>query len=66
MFSESVSLALGLASVENGFQAIEGVHKATGVNIPVGLKNLEAKPVLHNNCIEVDEMKKVVAKSLGL
>ena len=65
-FAESVAKAIGYNQCKDGFEYVKEVYKNTGVRVPKGLENLEEKPILHTGVVDVPEMKKAVAQSLGL
>ena len=65
-FAESVAKAIGYDQCKDGFEYVKEVFKNTGVKIPKGLENLEEKPILHTGVVDVADMKKAVANSLGL
>lgn len=63
-FADSVAAALGMDQCANGFEYVKAVNEKTGVKIPVGLKDLENKPVRHTGVLDVDEMPKSVKECL--
>lgn len=74
-FAESVAKGVGLDENKvkvlaktgddvTGFDYVKALAIETGVRIPVGLKDLENKPVIHNNVCEKDEMPAVVLGAL--
>ncbi|MDD6881352.1 MAG: threonine synthase, partial [Firmicutes bacterium] len=74
-FAESVAKGIGLdenkvkvlAGVKDkatGFDYVKALAKETGVKVPLGLKDLELKPVIHNNVCEKAEMPDVVLGAL--
>ena len=74
-FAESVAKAIGLdenkvkvltkAGEEvTGFDYVKALAMETGVKVPLGLKDLELKPVVHNNVCEKTEMPEVVLGAL--
>ena len=65
-FSESVAEAIGLPTMEDGFQSIHTLHDATGVPIPSGLQGLERKIIKHKGVIEKTDLKSAVQDSLGI
>lgn len=63
-FAESVAESIGLPHEENGFAYVRAINAQTGIKIPKGLVDLDKKAVLHNEVIKIDELSKVVFKSL--
>lgn len=63
-FAESVAKSIGLDQSEDELAYLEAIAKKTGVKIPKGLNNLDEKKVLHDEVIEIDEMKDAVKKAL--
>ncbi len=74
-FAESVAKAIGLdenkvkvltKAGENvtGFDYVKALAIETGVKVPAGLKDLELKPVVHNNVCEKTQMPEVVLGAL--
>ena len=55
-FAEAVGDALGLPKAEDGFRAVENLEKATGVQVPYGLKDLDKKEIRHSGVVTIDEM----------
>jgi NADPH-dependent 2,4-dienoyl-CoA reductase/sulfur reductase-like enzyme len=47
-----------------GFDYVKALAMETGVKVPLGLKDLELKPVVHNNVCEKTEMPEVVLGAL--
>ena len=47
-----------------GFDYVKALSMETGVKVQTGLKDLEQKPVIHNNVCEINEMPKVVIEAL--
>ena len=47
-----------------GFDYVKALAIETGVKVPSGLKDLELKPVVHNNVCEKTEMPEVVLGAL--
>jgi threonine synthase len=63
-FASSVAGAIGTKIGIDEFETIENMRKETGVNIPDSLAGLDTKPVLHDNVIDKDEIRKAVSDSL--
>ena len=63
-FADSVSRSIGLAEEENGFRFIEALNAKTGVDIPAGLRDLDKRPVRHDQVISISQMKEVIAESV--
>ncbi|MBR6529380.1 MAG: threonine synthase [Firmicutes bacterium] len=74
-FAESVAKAVGLDENKvkvlakagekvTGFDYVKALAIETGVSVPYGLKDLELKPVVHNNVCEKTEMAEVVLGAL--
>lgn len=74
-FAESVAKGIGLDETKvkilagvtdkaTGFDYVKALAKETGVKVPLGLKDLELKPVVHNNVCEKAEMPEVVLGAL--
>lgn len=74
-FAESVAKAVGLdenkvkvlakaGETVTGFDYVKALSMETGVKVPTGLKDLESKPIVHNNVCEKDEMPEVVLGAL--
>ena len=55
-FAEAVGDALGLPKAADGFRAVENLEKATGVQVPYGLKDLDKKEIKHSGVVTIDEM----------
>ena len=74
-FAESVAKAIGLDENKvkiltkagekvTGFDYVKALAMETEVKVPSGLKDLELKPVVHNNVCEKTEMPEVVLGAL--
>ena len=63
-FSGSVSKAIEMAPEENEFINLKNLALKTGLEIPEGLKDLDRKEILHNECIQKDGMVDAIIKSL--
>jgi threonine synthase len=63
-FAESVAQSIGLGNEADGFAYVEAIKEKTGVKVPVGLQNLDQKPVRHSGVIDIDELPEVVFESL--
>ena len=63
-FSGSVSKAIEMAPEENEFINLKNLARDTGLEIPEGLKDLDRKEILHNECIQKDGMVDAIIKSL--
>ena len=63
-FSGSVSKAIEMAPEENEFINLKNLARETGLEIPEGLKDLDRKEILHNECIQKDGMVDAIIKSL--
>lgn len=63
-FAESVANACGIGHYEDGFACVKALAESTGVEIPYGLKNLDAKPILHNAVLDADKMADAVLSVL--
>ena len=63
-FAESVANSIGLPDEPDGFRCIDAVHEETGVRIPLAMKGLRDKKILHDSVIAVTEMKNAVSGSL--
>ena len=63
-FAESAAASIGLPKEENGFRAIESLHRETGVNIPAGLRDLDKREIRFNSVIRTDEMEQVIEEAL--
>lgn len=50
----------------NDFELIKELSKITKVDIPVGIKDLETRPVLHKTVCEKDEMQMQIEKILNI
>ena len=59
-FAEAVGNALDLPKAADGFRAVEDLEKATGVNVPYGLKDLDKKEIRHSGVVTIEEMPQVV------
>lgn len=55
-FPRAVAEALGLACPEDDFACMEVLSKATGTTAPEQLANLQDKPVLHTDVVDVEDM----------
>lgn len=65
-FADSVAKSIGLGELESDFDYVEKLSEAAGVAIPQGLKNLDKKPVLHDETIEIDAMEDAVLRALNI
>ena len=63
-FAESVAKACGVGPCKDGFEYVAALAKATGVEIPYGLKDLDKKPVLHKGTVDADKMADAVLEAL--
>jgi threonine synthase len=63
-FADSVAAAIGLPKSADGFEAIQTLHKATGIRIPSGLKGLEKRAIRHHEVLRKDEIADAVMQSL--
>lgn len=63
-FAESVSASIGLEKGNDGFECIDEIYRETKVPIPVDLKNLQSKPIIHKDIISIKGMKDKVIDSL--
>ena len=63
-FADSVAKAIGLAECKDGFEYVREVNEATGVPVPLGLKDLDKKPVLHTGVLDIDQMSQAVKDCL--
>lgn len=63
-FADSVAKAIGLAECKDGFEYVRKVNEATGVPVPLGLKDLDKKPVLHTGVLDIDQMAQAVKDCL--
>lgn len=59
-FGRSVCHALGLEQPEDDFALLEVLSKATGLDIPQGIKDLEHRSILHPYTCHKDEMEKML------
>lgn len=59
-FADSVAAALGLDDEKNGFDYVKSLNKATKVEVPKGLQDLDKKEILHKEVIKVDEMAEAI------
>lgn len=63
-FAESVAKACGIGPCSDGFEYVKALEKATGVEIPYGLKKLDTKAVLHTGTVDADKMAEAVLSAL--
>lgn len=63
-FADSVAKAIGLAECKDGFEYVREVNEATGVPVPLGLKDLDKKPVLHTGVLDIGQMAQAVKDCL--
>ena len=63
-FADSVAKAIGLAECKDGFEYVREVNETTGVPVPLGLKDLDKKPVLHTGVLDIDQMAQAVKDCL--
>ena len=63
-FADNVSECIGLPKASDGFAYIEELNKATGVQIPDGLKNLKNKTITQNYKIHINQMRDAIMQSL--
>lgn len=61
-FTNSVYEAMHEATKQDEFILMKKLNGETGVNIPENLKDLDSKPILHSDVIDVAEMKAYVAE----
>lgn len=59
-FASAVAQAIELDQELDDFRYVESLRDETGVEIPQGLRDLQRKPVLHNQVIDVSDMKRQV------
>ena len=64
-FAPAMLAALGIPVPENGFEAMEKLHKATGTAIPKGLAALREKAELHKDVIDPAHMLAYVERKAG-
>ncbi len=64
-FAPAVLAALGQKVPEDAFAAMAELQTLTGVPVPTPLAELETLPVLHHDCIEVNEMANYVRRKMG-
>ncbi len=64
-FADTVAEALLLPPEKDGFASIKSLHQHTGVPVPVGLKDLEAKAIRHRKVLEKEEIESTVLKTLA-
>ena len=63
-FAGSVAGAIGIAKGEDEFETLENLETATGMSVPLCLRALGEKPVLHDAVIEKTDIKAAVEKAL--
>lgn len=63
-FAESVASACGIGPCKDGFEYVNALASATGVEVPYGLKDLDKKPVLHKGVVDADKMADAVREAL--
>ena len=63
-FAPAVLAALGQAVPEDAFAAMAELQTLTGVPVPAPLAELKILPVLHHDCIEVNEMADYVRRKM--
>lgn len=63
-FADSVLAAIGEPAQADGFQAVKALAAKTGVPIPVGLRDLDRKPVRHRAVIDRADMMTAVQRSV--
>lgn len=64
-FAPAVLAALGQKVPEDAFAAMADLQTLTGVPVPTPLAELQTLPVLHHDCIEVNEMADYVRRKMG-
>lgn len=64
-FAPAMLQALGLQVPADGFDAMDALHRATGMPVPRGLAALREKTVLHRDVINPEEMLAYVARKAG-
>ncbi|MDR1796222.1 MAG: threonine synthase [Clostridiales Family XIII bacterium] len=64
-FAGSVARVLGLAEAEDEFAAVRQLFEYTGVAVPEGLRDLESKPVLHEQVIEREGVRATIDAALA-
>ena len=64
-FAPAVLAALGQKVPEDAFAAMAELQTLTDVSVPTPLAELETLPVLHHDCIEVNEMANYVRRKMG-
>ena len=63
-FAGSVAGAIGIEKGEDEFKTIENLEKATGIQVPACLRDLDKKPVLHDAVIEKTGIKAAISNAL--
>ena len=63
-FAESVAKACNIGDCKDGFEYVKALEKATGAQVPYGLRELDKKPILHKGVIAPEEMQKAVLEAL--
>ena len=63
-FAPAVLAALGQKVPDDAFAAMADLQTLTGVPVPTPLAELETLPVLHHDCIEVNEMADYVRRKM--
>ena len=64
-FAESVTEAVGLNCVGDGFECVRKLNEKTGVPVPKCLSGLEEKKIRHTGVLNIEEMKDAVKKILA-
>ena len=63
-FAESVAKACGIGPCKDGFEYVKALEKATEIEVPYGLRDLDKKPVLHKGVIDSEKMQEAVLEAL--
>lgn len=66
-FVRSVANGIGLEEENsNDFKLVKEVSKVTGIKIPIGIKELDSRKVLHKNKCNTSGMKNIIEKFLKI
>ena len=63
-FAPAVLAALGKTVPDDAFAAMDELHALTGLAAPAPLAELKSLPILHRDCIEINEMADYVRRNM--
>ena len=63
-FARSVAESVGITGLSDDFEYVNELSKASGIEIPAGLRDLNKKEIRHKDTIEISSMAEAVEQSL--